>query len=212
MTELYYAISHFPGIVPSVLLSVLLVMVLIAVLGLFDIHHTGTDVDFHHHDVDANGLHQDGWLAALGFGRVPIFIILASVIFIWWMLTILGQLHLMPLLPKFSHWIVGSVILGLAFFAAIRLSILVIRPLKPLFNRKFDGARPTDFIGRPCKIVTGSVDQKFGQAEVVIDAGAPHIVHVYAQVPNQLARGSTALILSFDAQLKRYEVEPYNPD
>jgi hypothetical protein len=211
MNELYNAITHFPGIVPTVLLSILLLMVLIAFLGLFDIHHTGTDVDFHHHDVDADGLHQDGWLAALGFGRVPIFIILASVIFIWWMLTLLGQLHLMPLLPKFSHWIVGTFVLALALVAAVRLSIFVIRPLKPLFNRKFDGARPTDFIGRPCKIVTGSVDQKFGQAEVIIDAGAPHVLQVYAQVPNQLAKGSSALILSFDASLKRYEVEPYQP-
>jgi Protein of unknown function (DUF1449) len=208
MNEIYQAITHFPGIVPSVFLSVLLLLVLIAFFGLLDIHHTGTDWDLHH---DADGVTDGGWLAALGFGRVPVFIIASSVIFIWWMITILGQLHLLPLIAVVPGWISGSVLLITAFVLSVRLSIYVIRPLKPFFIRPANATRPVDFVGRPCKIITGTVDERFGQAEVIITNGAPHVLQVFAHSGNSLTRGSTALILSFDKDRKRYEVESYDP-
>jgi Protein of unknown function (DUF1449) len=208
MIEIYEAITHFPGIVPSVFLSVLLLLVLIALFGLLDIHHTGTDWDFHH---DTDGVTDGGWLAALGFGRVPVFIIASSVIFIWWMITILAHIHLLPRLSFIPSWIAGSALIVVALVLSVRLSIYVIRPLKPLFTRPASGTRPTDFVGRPCKIITGTVDEKFGQAEVIVASGAPHVLQVFAHDGNALTRGSTALILSFDPDRKRYEVETYDP-
>ncbi len=66
-------------------------------------------------------------------------------------------------------------------------------------------------LGKVCKILTLTVDAKFGQAEVAFGTGAPLNVRVYADTPNTLTKGSTALIIDVDAKSGRYRVEAYEP-
>jgi hypothetical protein len=211
MNEILNAISSFPGVVPTILLGVLLVFGLLALLGALDIHHVGSaewGLDLNHDG------HSDGpeIFAALGFGRVPIFVIASAIGVPWWILTVAAQLFIAPRLPQIAGlpgWIAGAVLLGLSFAVALRIAISMVRPLKPVFADRGEGARTLDFVGRACKIVTGSVDESFGQADVP-DVGAPHRLQVYARTPNTLVRGSAALILSYDAHKKKYEVEAYD--
>jgi len=42
--------------------------------------------------------------------------------------------------------------------------------------------------------------------------GSPIVLAVYATVPNALTRGASALILSFDEDRQRYEVEAYQQE
>jgi hypothetical protein len=212
MSEIIDVLSSYPAIVPSVLLIVLLLLGVLAAVGLFDAHHTGMDLDHDLGDFNSAGdvdISTD-MLSALGVGKVPLYLIASAVIFPWWILTMIGQIYLMPLLSVIPVWISGTVLMLMALAAALPIAIRIIRPLKPFFIRKVDGARAVDFIGRPCKIITGSVSERFGQAEVRIDNGAPHILQVYASGENTMTRGSGALILSFDSTLKRYEVEAYD--
>ena len=206
MIEMFETLVSFPVVVPTALLAVLLILGLFAMLGVLDAHHTG-EFDFDAH-ASAGEL-----LPALGFGRVPIYLIASAVVFSWWVLVMAAQLFLLPLplLSALPIWLSGSIILLFTFYLAIQIAIRIIRPLKPYFLVPTGGAKPVDFIGRPCKIITGSVDARFGQAEVRIDSGAPHILQVYTVGENDLKRGSGALILSYDEQRKRYEVEPYVP-
>ncbi len=214
MNEILNAIISFPGIVPSIILAVLIIFGLFAIAGFLDIHHVGPDwgIDLHHGiDLNHDG-HADAapeMLVALGFGRMPFFVVVSSIGFAWWAVTMAAQIYLVPLIPL-PNWITGAIVLVLAFFIALPMAAMVIRPLKPIFADRGEGARPLDFVGRACKIVTGSVDEKFGQAEVIVDAGVHHIVQVNARSPNSLVRGSTALILQYDADTKRFEVEPYD--
>lgn len=210
MNEILNAITSFPGIVPSIILAVLMVFGLLAIAGFLDIHHVGPDwgIDLHHgidlnHDVDAT----PEMLVALGFRRMPFFIVVSSIGFAWWVVTMVAQLYIVPLIPL-PNWITGLIVLLGAFVVALPLAAMVVRPLKPIFADRGEGARAPDFVGRACKIVTGSVDEKFGQAEVIVDA-AHHILQVSAHTPNALTRGSSALILQYDASIKRYEVEAY---
>jgi Protein of unknown function (DUF1449) len=208
MNEFLQAITTYPGLIPSILIGVVIVFGLIAMAGFLDIHHIGPDW---HLDLDHDG-HADvpDALATLGFGRVPFFIVISIIGFFWWLFTIAAQLYLLPHLPILPNWIVGTLTLILALAMALPPAAYCIRPLRPIFSRLVEGARPIDFVGRPCKILTQTVDEKFGQAEVSVDSGAPHNVRVYARTPNALTRGSNALILHFDAQSKRYEVEAYD--
>ncbi len=218
MNEVLNAITSFPGIIPSIILAVVIVFGLLAIAGFLDLHHVGPDWGFDlHHGID---LHHDAHdapeiLVALGFKRMPFIVVVSSIGFVWWVLTMVTQLYLVPLIPLpnsiTGSWITGLLVLSIAFLVALPIAAMMIRPLKPIFADRGEGTRPIDFVGRACKIVTGSVDEKFGQAEVVVDAGAHHVLQVSARMPNSLVRGSTALILQYDAEKKRFEVESYDP-
>jgi hypothetical protein len=209
MNEFLQAITTYPGLIPSILIGVVIVFGLIAMAGLLDIHHIGPDW---HLDLDHDGnVDMPDALASLGFGRMPFFIVISVIGFFWWLFTIAAQMYVLPLVPLLPNWIVGTLTLIVALALALPPAAFCIRPLRPIFARRVEGARPVDFLGRPCKILTQTVDEKFGQAEVAVDAGARHNLRVFARTPNALTRGSTALILHFDAQTQRYEVEAYDP-
>ena len=61
-------------------------------------------------------------------------------------------------------------------------------------------------MGQSCRILTGVVDEKQGRAEVA-QRGAGINIRVWAPSPNTLRRGSTALILEYDAAAHRYLVQ-----
>jgi hypothetical protein len=209
MNEFLQAITTYPGLIPSILIGVVIVFGLIAMAGFLDIQHIGPDW---HLDVDHDGVADvPDALATLGFGRVPFFIVISVIGFFWWLFTIAAQMYVLPLIPLLPNWIVGTLTLILALALALPPAAFCIRPLQPIFARRVEGARPLDFLGRPCKILTQTVDEKFGQAEVAVDVGSRHNLRVFARTPNALTRGSTALILHFDAQTQRYEVEAYDP-
>lgn len=215
MNEILNAIINFPGIVPSVLLAVLMFFGLFAIIGLLDLEHIGPHwhVDFGHH----GDFHHDGQghglaelFVSVGFGRIPFFAVVSVITFAWWALLMTAQLYLAPWIPL-PNWLTGSLLLVGSFLAAIPIAAMLVRPLKPLYADRGKRAAPLDFIGRACKILTGSVDEKFGQAEVNFDAGSHHVLQVWARTPNTLIRGSSALILQFDPNSKRFEVESYEP-
>ncbi|HJU40246.1 MAG TPA: hypothetical protein VJ724_11785, partial [Tahibacter sp.] len=59
-------------------------------------------------------------------------------------------------------------------------------------------------------IVTTSVEENFGQAEVEIEAGNRIRVQVGASVPNRLKKDSRALIIEHDKLRNRYQVAEYD--
>ena len=214
------SITLFPGLIPSALVGVLLIFWLLSIVGVLDLEHIGPDwhAEFHAdgHDGAHSGGHDDAhgtpdMLVALGFDRLPFSVVISAVVFFWWVLTILIQQHLLPSLPGAASelsWISGSVALLMCLALALPIAGRCVRPLKPIFAMQGGLARKLDLIGSVCKVTTSNVDEKFGQAEVRTE-GSPIVVAVYAAVPNHLARGSTALILSFDDVRQRYEVEAY---
>jgi hypothetical protein len=215
------SITLFPGLIPSALLGVLLIFWLLSIVGVLDLDHIGPDWlgDFHSEGPDSSGHsggHDDAhgtpdMLVALGFDRLPFSIVISSIVFFWWVLTILLQQHVLPSLPGAAgglSWITGSVALFMCLALALPIAGRCVRPLKPIFAIQGGLARKLDLIGSVCKVTTSNVDEKFGQAEVRTE-GSPIVVAVYATAPNDLVRGSSALILSFDEVRQRYEVEAY---
>jgi hypothetical protein len=203
------ALTHYPGIVPSVLVGVLLVFWLMAILGALDFEHFGPDwLGEHHHDLDAHTEGAPNMLLALGFERLPFSVVVSAIGFVWWLLTMLAAQYLAPLIPL-PGWLSGSVMLLIALIAAVPVAGLIVRPLKPLFV-VHQGSTTQNLIGRPCRILTLKVDESFGQAEVKIDNGIPLNVRVRARSPNTLSRGSSALIIDLDTSSGRFDVEPYD--
>lgn len=214
------AITTYPGFLPTVLLGVLLVFWLLAIIGLVDAEHFGPDfsADPTLHveaDLDA-GVHggkadagvHGGMLVALGLHRLPFSIVVSTIGFFWWLLSVLGVQYLLPWVPG-PLWLSGTLLLGVALVAAVPLAAFCVRPLQPLF-KVHTAAQVHDLIGRVCTVLTGSVEAGFGQAEVQVDDGSPINIKIGCAAPNALKRGTRALILEHDAASDRYRVEIYD--
>lgn len=210
MTSFLDLLTHYPGFVPSVLMGALLVFWLLAILGVLDFDsfgpHFDTDVDLPEH---AGGEHADApeTLMALGLDKLPFSIVVTGIVFFWWLFTLLAVSLLWSLIPL-PAWIAGTLILLGALVLAVPVAAKVLRPLKPLFVVHVS-AKQESLLGKPCKILTLSVSEKFGQAEVIIDSGAPLNVRVCADTPNTLTKGSSALLIDIEPKTGRYRVEAY---
>lgn len=202
-----YVLTHYPGMVPTVLLGVILVFWLLVIAGLFDFESVGpdwlgeTDVS---HDGDAGA---PAVLAALGLDRLPFSVVVSAIVVWWWLLTMLASPLLIHL--PLSMWLSGSVLLAAAFAAAVPLAALSLRPLRPIFV-VHEAAEQASAIGKVCRIVTSSVETNFGQAEVEIASGNRIRVQVCATEPNRLAKDSRALIIEHDKLRNRYLVAEYD--
>jgi hypothetical protein len=208
MNELIAIISSYPTSIPTVLIGVLIALSLLAILGALDHQSIGPDwLTDHDHDglADAPDL-----IVALGFANLPFSVVITSVGFFWWAFCLLAHQYVAPWIPL-PMWFTGSVILLGSFALALPFASVCVKPLKPIFAQRGSNATPPHLIGLPCKVTTTTVDEKFGQAEVNVEQGAPIMIRVYARMPNALTRGSTALIIQFDQDAKRYEIEAYEP-
>lgn len=203
-------LTSYPAFLPSVLIGVLLVFWLLAIVGLLDFDSIGPDWlgGGHHHHADAEGLPD--MLLALGLDRLPFSIVVSGVAFFWWLLTMLGGALLLPLL-LLPQWITGTLLLLAALVVAALLASLALRPLKPLFTVHEYSAQQSA-IGKRCRILTLSVEENFGQAEVEMGSGTRLTLQVFAQQPNDLVRGVQAVVVGFDAQRKRYRVAAFDTD
>lgn len=202
-----HLLTHFPGLLPSILIGVLLVFWLLTIAGLLDMDSFGPDWLGGSEDADVSGLPE--MLLALGLDRLPFSIVISGVAFFWWLLSMLGAGLLLPLLPL-SVWLGGTLLLIAALVAAVFLASLTLRPLKPLFVVN-DSATRESVLGRRCRILTLSVEEDFGQAEVEMGGGTRLTLQVCAAQPNTLRRDAPAVVLEFDARRRRYRVAEYEP-
>lgn len=209
MSEFLSVVFGFPTIVYSVLLAVVLVYWLLAITGLVDFGESAIDLDLGEH-ADAN-LEDLGTIAsyvlAFGLSGVPFSIVVSLLVVVGWALSTFAGIWLLA-------WVPGAlpkVLAGLAVLAACAaLSVVVtarlVRPLRGAFVTHY-GTRSSALVGQLCKVLTGVVDEKQGRAEVA-QRGAGINIRVWAPSPNPLRRGSTALIVEYDAAAHRYLVQP----
>lgn len=200
-------LTQYPAFVPSILIGVLLVFWLAAIVGLLDFDSVGPDWIGGHDASDIDGLPET--VLALGLDRLPFSIVISAIGLYWWLLTMLAANLLLPLVPL-PLWLGGTALLLVTLIAAVFLAAFSLRPLKPLFAVNAPATRESA-LGKRCRILTLSVEENFGQAEVDMGDGTRLTLQVYASVPNRLARDAQALIIDFDAGRKRYLVAEFDP-
>jgi hypothetical protein len=208
--NVWQLLGSFPTAIPTVLLSVLLIYWLLSMIGLVDMGDAA-DLDFHvdagHAAHDVPDLHTlAGYLVALGLGGVPLSVAASVLVFFTWLLTALAHQYLLAWLPgDVLRWAAGAGVLLAAAGLSIPLSARVLKPMRGLFV-KHAARSNASLVGLECRIVTGSVDQRFGRAEVAAH-GASINIRVWAAVPNTLARNSSAIIVGYDDATQQYEVQ-----
>ena len=206
MVEFWQAVLSYPTAVYSALLVVVLAYWLLAIAGVVDFDHGHLDVHPHlDGDVGDIGV-LASYLVTLGLSGVPLSIAVSLVVLCAWTICALAAIWILPLVPtELLTFVAGSGVLVGAFGLALPCAALAIRPLRKLFVTH-NAISNAALVGQSCRIVTRSVDERFGRAEVAT-AGASVNIRVWAASPNKLGRGVPARIVEYDEARARFRVE-----
>jgi hypothetical protein len=113
---------------------------------------------------------------------------------------------LLPLLPGSMSLSAGAIV-GLASLSlGAALARVAAMPLRGLFVTH-TAVHNASLVGLTCKVLTGTVDERVGRADVA-QRGANLNIRIWAEAPNSLRRGSLARIVAYDEARARYRVEP----
>ncbi len=205
MGDLAAAAFSYPTAIYTALLGAVVFYWLLALIGLidFDDGHAGLDFDL---DGDVGDIGTvAAYLIAFGLGGVPLSVVVSLLVLIGWTLCCLFAMWLLPLVPTtVLQSVAGTAGLLGSFALTLPLTAAVVRPLRKLFVTH-GAISNAALVGQPCRILTRSVDEKFGRAEVS-GRGPSYNIRVYADTPNSLTRGSTAIITDYDSSGARYHV------
>jgi hypothetical protein len=214
---IWQLLSSFPTSVPTVLLGVLMIYWLLSIIGMVDLGdaiHLHTDIGHGGHGVDvAHGAHEAhdlhtlaGYVVALGLGGVPLSVVASALVFFTWLGTALLQQYVLAYVPTDAlRTLAGACVLVFMAALSIPLSARVIRPMRGLFV-KHNARSNSSLVGLSCRITTQNVDLGFGRADVD-NHGANINIRVWAAMPNDLGKNSTAIILAYDETTRQYEVQ-----
>jgi len=203
MAEFLDTFFSFPAVILSFLLVLVLLYWLSVLLGVFDI-----DVlDVGDLDMETSGSTMTGMMAGAGLGGVPMTVGL-SLLVVWaWVLVMIASSLLRPLIPSTALQILAELLILLV---ALPLALLItnrcVRPMRALF-REHEAPRKHGAVGKLCRISSLEVTERHGQAHLE-DGGAGLILSVRCLEPNNLTRGSLALIIDYDRAGDTFEVVP----
>jgi hypothetical protein len=195
------------GLIPAMIAFPTVVFTIL--LGLVSIYWTtviiaGLDVDILELDasVDANASET---LTALGLRGVPVTVWLSFFVLIAWVALLLASVLVGPLLQTVVGSLGSSVLIAVAGMTlSAVLTSFAVRPVRRLFAAQV-GPKNLALVGKVCTVTTMRVDGEFGQAEIE-DGGAGLLVQVRAAEPNNLTRGSHALVFEYDDAESVYHV------
>lgn len=206
MASFLDAAASFPTAVFTALLAVVLFYWVLAVLGLVDFDN-GVDVDAGGDPVAGDLGTLAGYVVAFGLQGIPFSIIFSLLILVSWTLSCLGGMWLLPLLPGAGTQYAGGAILALASVSlAVPIASVLARPLRGLFVTHA-AIHNSSLVGQQCKVLTQTVDEKNGRAEVA-QRGANLNIRVWSPTPNKLSRGASARIVAYEEEASRYRIEP----
>ncbi len=204
MVSFLDAAIAFPTAIFTTLLGVVAFYWVLALVGLVDLDSGDLGGDADLGDADLGSL--AGVLAAFGLHGVPFTIVASLLVLIAWTLSCLGAMWLLALLPGTIPVYVGGSLLALVSVSlAVPIAARLLKPLRGLFVTHA-AITNASLVGQHCKVLTQTVDEKIGRAEVS-QRGANINIRVWAATPNALARGSLARIVAYEEKSARYRIE-----
>ncbi|MDR2208916.1 MAG: YqiJ family protein [Azoarcus sp.] len=233
----FNVILSYPTIIYTILLCVGLVYWLVAIIGLVDFESAGPDLDVDfdadldidlepdlelHLEAETPGSDIDAGnapasvstlaakLVALGLSGVPFSVVISLLTLFSWVISSIVTIWVLGFFPPdgLSRFVFASAVLVGAFAFAIPATAICVRPMRRLFV-KHSAISNASLVGQECVVLTGTVDEKFGRAEVLA-RGAGYHIHVVADTPNNLKRGDTAFIMDYDEATEIYRIAERN--
>lgn len=210
MDPFYRTLASFPTAIFTFVLLLCVLFWLAAVLGVIDIDFL--DVDLPTADADLAGQSGDlgnpnalaGLLLRFGLSGVPVMVVLTLVALVGWLLSYYAAYLLdLPNAGALMRYGAGSLVLIIATYLAALVTALLIRPLRPLFERAQQGT-PRQLLGQHAVVRTSVVNDSFGEA-VVEDGGAGLILKVRS-AGEAFRQGDRVVLLEYLAQENAYRV------
>ncbi len=147
-----------------------------------------------------------GFLAMLGFGKVPATVVISSLVLWSWAMCVLAVKFGAKMgLPDWSLHLAAPVV---AVFLGGILTGLLVRTISS-FIVHHEPLRSGGLVGKLCTVTTGRVDANFGQAQFS-EHGNVIQIEVRCDPPNSLLRHAQAVILAYDPEHHIYTVEAYD--
>lgn len=205
MTRFLDATVAYPTVIYSTLLGVVLVYWILALIGVVDFDDASIDIDSDlQADADAEDIGElAAFLVAFGLNGVPFSVVVTLMTLIAWTLSCLAGMWLLPLVPTSILQIVaGTGVLLVSLAVAVPITARAIRPMRGLFVMH-RAVSNNELVGQACVVLTSSVDENFGRAEVST-RGTGLNIRVWAASPNQLNKGARAIIIEYDSAGERY--------
>lgn len=209
MGDFFAAVVGYPTAIYTALLAVVLVYWLLAIVGIVDFESGGVDLDLDTHaDGDINDIGVlASYAVALGLNGVPFSVVASLLVLISWVVSCLAGMWLLPIVPTLVlQLLAGTAVLIASFVIAIPLTARVVRPMRGLFVTH-NAVSNAALVGQTCRVLTQTVDERFGRAEIE-RRGSSLNIRVWAATPNALTKGSAARIVEYDAAAGRYLIDP----
>lgn len=204
MEQFLDALASFPTAVFTTLLVVVLFYWVLALIGVVDFTSDGLEIGGEV-DSDAPGA-LASVMMAMGLHDVPLSVVVSFLVLSAWTFSCLGAMWLLPLLPDGTLFYPAGAVLALGSMSlSVPLTARSLRPFKGLFVTHA-AQRNASLVGQTCKVLTQSVDEKLGRAEVT-QLGASLNIRVWSPAPNPLVRGTLARIVAYDEARARYRIE-----
>lgn len=191
----------FPSIIFSALLIIISFYWLCAAFGLLDIDLFNIDSEL---DVDATGF--AGWLTKLGLAGIPVTIILTFFTLIGWFISYFTHYWIISTIEtSFIYYLVGFVALIIISFISLNLTAVCLKPIRKKLMSRNKPKSVHQLIGKLAIVRSANVAENKGEA-VLEDGGAGLILQIRAPEQENIKRGDSVVIISYDALTHSYQV------
>lgn len=206
MSGFITGIFTFPTVFFTGLLVLVLLYWLTAVLGISSFDTADGDVAFDTDlDITDAPFSIANLLSKFKLDGIPVTICLSFIILASWVVSFVAVHFLYPMIPE--GWIqiaVGVWILLLSPVLSATIISPLLQPLKPIF-KKTPEKRAVDLVGQYVTVRSGKVSATAGEA-VFHDGGAGLILKIRCSDENEIKRGDSVKLFSFDQVTSTYQI------
>ncbi|HEK2899274.1 TPA: DUF1449 family protein [Proteus mirabilis] len=193
----------FPSIIFSALLIIISFYWLCAAFGLLDIDLFNIDSELDI-NVDATGL--AGWLTKLGLAGIPVTIILTFFTLFGWFISYFTNYWIISAIEtSFIRYLTGFVAFIITSFIALNLTAICLKPIRKKLMSRNKPKSVHQLVGKLALVRSTNVTENKGEA-VLEDGGAGLILQIRAPETENIKRGDSVVIISYDAPTHSYQV------
>ncbi|WP_193015595.1 OB-fold-containig protein [Proteus sp. FME41] len=193
----------FPSIIFSALLIIIFFYWLCAAFGLLDIDLFNIDSELDI-NVDATGL--AGWLTKLGLAGIPITIILTFFTLIGWFISYFTHYWIISAIEtNLIRYLIGFVAFIIISFISLNLTAVCLKPIRKKLMSHNQPKSVHQLVGKLAAVRSANVTENNGEA-ILEDGGAGLILQIRAPATENIKRGDSVIIISYDASTHSYQV------
>ncbi len=223
MQPFYDNVTSFPTVIFSFFLIMAILFWCTTMLGLIDIDF----LDFHHDvgdfvgdhgtfDAHSSANHHDlshansigGLLLKFGLDGVPVTVIISLLAVIGWFVSYYIVHFTFGYLPfEWLRYVAGIPVFAASLYVAIKVTAVLIKPLKPLFKQINQEPLHKQVLGQVAVVRSSKITQDFGEA-VLDDGGAGLLLKVRCgdKDEGKFKKGDAVVLLEYQENSNAYRV------